>query len=81
MFKIVQRHGRDSGLMLWRIDCEQGRTVGYFPDLGSVLLMLHRDGQTTATVETAGARIKIKILTAEDAEAEGAQGAPAPVAT
>jgi len=81
MFKIVQRHGRESGLMLWRIDDPLGRTVGYAADLGTVLTALHRDQEPHVLVETFGAKIKIEILAAEDAEAEGAQSAPAPVAT
>lgn len=70
MFKISQRHGGDSGLMLWRIQDPAGRITGYAADLCETLIAARADGLSVVMLETPGGQVAIAILTDDELSAE-----------
>jgi len=78
MFTLSQRHGRNSGLRLWRVACPAGNIVGYAEDLGDALRALLLDGETAARIETPSACVVVALLDLEPVSTENPEKAPAP---
>lgn len=64
MLTITMRHGEDSGIRLWRVECPDHGLIGYHTDLGSILLAMLADGETAVTLETPSGRVRLALLDA-----------------